>query len=590
MKNNILLKNNLKFTLLLILINLTGLFIFIGKKDQFTVFSIIINFCLFFLYKINLSQLLNNYRQKIKKELFYINYPLLISVFFIFIFLTLITNIIIINSVNKEALSSAAVLTFFASTITMLLPSLIFLIYIFIVTPAFVIPSLEKKKSNKIINILLFCLFLIFLLFYMFKFISDAVDNLNINKKDKFKVSKLVITYSDKYLKYKDLTDERIKILSHDKVKVPLYYTSFGYKYKTYEEAENFCKSINARVPNHYEIYNIIFNKFNTLGEQYYWTSNYAGKYNLILHFNNMSYDIKIKPQNITPVLYCVANASTELKSKDKKYFYRIIPIKQENAIKQKNSKEFKFPPDINQIKTVMDNKFDKTQQVIQKMPPDVNFSVQHVSEDIFNKLLEEGYNYNKESRANSYYEATESTIYKKINGNSDIKKINLCYFPFTDYSNLTKQNQTELWKQSFCSPSFEVIQETPVIKSGYEKAAYCMANGGRIPNIPELTAILRKYGLNHTQEQYWTSTELINSATREKQPVTIEYKDSNFILPKIRDKSVKAYVFCIKTSKQSKIISNYKSRFYNEDGKYYAQRICPSCVYYEMPDTVLLQ
>ncbi len=585
-KSNFLLKTNIQFTILLIILNIADFYISQGNKDKFTIFSFFINCSLFFLYRIKLSDLIGKYWLNIKKEILYINYPLLISGFFILLFIILLANIVILAIINKDALNSAFILTLFVSTLTMITPSILFLIYIFIINPALILPSYEKNKKKS--DILIICLFIIFLSGSIIKFSSDAINSITVNKREKFKAIKLPISYSSKYLKYKDLTQQRVNILSQDKIEIPLYYTAESFKYNTYEEADFFCKSINARIPNHIEIYNIIFNRFDTFGEQYYWTNNYAGKYNLVLHFKNMTYEIIMKPKNITPVLYCISNDTVNSNRLiDKKYFYKIKPVKEENK------KEFKFPPDIKEIKTSIGSTLELTPQLFTRMPMEirhVNFSVRHVSEDIFNSLIAEGYNYNRQAKPNPYYESSETEIEQKVNYNEDNKQINLCYFPFTDYTGISKQNQIEIWKQSFCSPSFEVINQTPLLKAGYQRTSYCMAAGGRITNIPELTAILKTYQINNTTAKYWTNIDITDNQG-EKHPIAVQYQGSGFIIPIISNKDEQAFTFCIKkSSKPSKIIANYQSRFYNENGSYYAQKICPSCVYYEMPDTVLLQ
>ena len=591
---NFLLKTNIQFFILLLILNIADFYISSGNKEKFTLFSLFINCSLFFLYKIRLSEIINKYWLHIKKEILYINYPLLITGFFILMFLVLSANIVILAIVNKDALNPAFILTFFLSTITMLTPSIFFLVYIFIVNPALILPSYDTRKNKNKSDIIIIILFVIFILASLSKFTTDAINSLTINKREKFKAVKLPVSYSEKYLKYKDLTDKRINILSFDTIKVPLYYTAEGFKYNTYEEADFFCKSINARVPNHLEIYNIIFNRFDTFGEQYYWTSNYAGKYNLVLHFKNMSYEIEMKPKNITPTLYCISNNEVDSQLLDKKYFYRNKIIKKENKIKKTNNKEYKFPPDINEIKTSLENTLQNTTPLFQKMPSEirnVNFCVKHVPEDVFNQLIKEGYNYNRTLKANPYYEKTDTAISQTITNNNDRTQINLCYFPFIDDSNISKENQKEIWKQSFCSPSFEVTKQTPVLKSGYEKNAYCMANGGRVPNIPELAAILKVYEINDPAAKFWTNNEVKNNTSLDRVPISVQYTGSDFIKPSIEQKNENAYTFCIKTpKKQSKIISNFQSKFYNEYGISYAKKICPSCVYYEMPDTVLLQ
>ena len=93
-KSNFLLKTNIQFTILLIILNIADFYISHGNKDKFTIFSFFINCSLFFLYRIKLSDLIGKYWLNIKKEILYINYPLLISGFFILLFIILLAIII----------------------------------------------------------------------------------------------------------------------------------------------------------------------------------------------------------------------------------------------------------------------------------------------------------------------------------------------------------------------------------------------------------------------------------------------------------------------------------------------------------------
>lgn len=594
-KNKILFNLNLKYTLILVITNIIVFCISGINKNYSITLSIFVNCFLFFLYRFKVAELLKTNLLSIKKELFYINYPFVILSILILILLILISNIGIIAIVNMDALNPAFVFSFFVNTITMLTPALLLIVYIYLITPAFVIPAIEKNKNNKKTNIILIILFLIFLLLSFIKVIYDTVDIISMSKKERFKATKLPVIYSDKYIKYKDLTQTRVNILSKDKVNVPLYYTSEGFRFNNYYEAEQFCKSINARVPNHREIYNIVFNNFDTFGEQYYWTSNFAGKYNLLLHFKNMSYEILLrKDYNIKPILYCISNEKVNYKLFDKKYFNKLKNENNESGITANDTRNFKFPPDINEIKASINNQKQIPIQRTNNLPMEakmVNFSIRHVSNDILTQLINEGYNYNPKVRANSYYEKSEYEVAQKINTSRNNKQINLCYYPFIDYTNISIKNQIEIWKQSFCSPSFEILSPVPVLKTGYEKDSYCYAHGGRVPNIPELTAILKVLDRYNTNEKYWTNTGISNYFSDNKTPLAIKYQDSTFMQPIIQDKNASAYTYCVKDSANaSRVIANYQSKFYNENGSYYAKQICPACAYYEMPDTVIMQ
>ena len=116
------------------------------------------------------------------------------------------------------------------------------------------------------------------------------------------------------------------------------------------------------------------------------------------------------------------------------------------------------------------------------------------------------------------------------------------------------------------------------------------MSNEGRLPNIAELGGIIKTLKIPASNNLYWTNNTVTDYFNDGKRPVAVYYTNNDFIQVKLPDNGIKANTFCIKQSNNpSKIISNYSSRFFGETGKYYAQKICPSCQYYEMPDTVLI-
>ncbi len=590
-KTNYILKTNLSFSLIIFILNIIAYNLSSSNKDKFVTLSIFVNCLVFFLYRLRMSKLTDKYWLALKKELMYINYPAAIGGIFLLILCVLAVCIICLGAINREALNSIFIFSFFMSIITMLLPSIIMVVYMFLINPAFILPSLQEKKRRKKSDIFILILFIIFLIITVSKFIAGTISSLNIDKRSRFKAIKLTATYPEQYLKYKNLLPSRIEILKSQKIIIPFFYTAENFKFNDYDEAEAFCKSMNAKVPNNLEIYNIIFNRFDTFGEQYYWTSDFAGKNNLILHFKNMSYEVMMKDNNpkITPLLYCISDINTTKSVSENNYFEKIKPETDENKEIFNNKKQLKFPPDIikNELKEKDSVQSENEMTSIAQEARHVNFSVKIVPKEIFDKLTSEGYIYNPDSQANSYYESNNYNFERKVKEEGNI--IRLCDFPFTDYKNMTKQNRFEIWKQSFCSPAFEVIKAIPEEKTKPEKDAYCWANGGRLPNIPELNAIIKTLKINNTNKRFWTNNQVTSSINYGKSPIAVYYDEYNFAIPEFLGNEDTAYTFCIKSAqKPSKIISNYKSVFYREEGKYYAKSICPACTYYEMPDTIL--
>lgn len=588
-KPTVLLKTNLIYTVIIAVLNMIAYSISGANKELFIIFSLFINCLIFALYRLTITELLNKYWFQIKKELFYINYPLTIAVIMVSVFVIFIGNVIIISTINENALNTTFISSFFISTISMMFPTLLLIVYMFLISPALVIPVMDESKQKQKIDTIILISIILILIYIIYKFIAGITDNYIV--KDKYRAKKLPIEYSRKYLSYSNLRPGRERILSNQKISLPLYYTSDGFKFRGYLEAEDFCRSMNARIPTHLEIYNIIFNRFDTFGEQYYWTSDKEGKHPLVLHFKNMSYEIILKPKDISPTLYCVTSANNYKYVIKQNYFHKIKTVKNTQSTKTNNGLPFEFPPKI--IKDNMPSfqqiqKKDNINYTLKKEASFVNFSIKHVPISVFNDLMGKGYVYNSFQKANPYYESTDTRLYSKVN--YDIKNIRLCYFPFTDYKDISMQNQREIWRQSFCSPAFELIIPEPAQKTMYEKNAYCGANGGRLPNIPELAAIIKTLKISPTNNLYWTNNYVSDYFNESKKAVAVSYTKNDFIEIEFPDKAVKANTFCIKKSNNpSQIISNYSSRFHGESGKYYSQKFCPSCKYYEMPDTVLL-
>lgn len=581
-----LIKNNILFTFIIIVCNVLAFAIADSNKNSLVSLNIFFSCLIFFLYRFKISNLVNRNWLSIKKELMYINYPITIGAFFILIFTIFGFDVYQLSTINKEALNTTFIFTYFMSSISVLMPSILLLVYMYLLSPAIILPSFEAKKRKRKSDIIVFALFLIFILFSTCQIVGNAIEKLNLSKMEKFKAAKLPVKYSTQFLKYTDLSAPVTEELSKEKVEVPFLYTTEGYKFNTYEAAEQFCSSMNAKVANHLEIYNIIFHRFDTFGEKYYWTSDKAGRNNLVLHFKNMSYEIIKKPEDVSAVVYCTSAAGKEYKMFEQKYFFKNKPVQiGDDKLNVHAKKNF----DIDKIKLGTDKQIFKQQEVPPQEITDtsakhVNFNVKHVPLDYFNELLDKGYYYETNTQINSYYASTEKQLRTKINETRDKKNIKLCYYPFTEYANMTINDEIQIWRQSFCSPSFELVNQTPEIKSANAKDAYCYANGGRVANIPEIMGIIKTLNINADGEKFWT-----NSKTSSQTPVAINVIDNQSI--EVDDSAGNAYTFCVKKSANpSNIIANFKSRFRGIEGKNYARSICPACKYYEVPDTVLIQ
>lgn len=581
-----LFRNNLFFTFVIIVCNWLAFTIADSNKNTLVSLNIFFSCLIFFLYRFKISALVNSHWLSIKKELMYINYPFTIGAFFILIFSIFGFDVYQLSTINKEALNTTFIFTYFMSTISVLMPSILLLVYMYLLSPAIILPSLEERKRKKILDILVFALFLMFILFSTFQIVGNAIEKLNLSKMEKFKAAKLPVQYSTQFLKYTDLSEPVREKLSRQKVEVPFLYTTKGYKFNTYEAAQQFCASMNAKVANHLEIYNIIFHRFDTFGEKYYWTSDKAGRNNLVLHFKNMSYEIMKKPKDISAVVYCTSSVSKDYKMFEQKYFFKNKPVQiGDDKLKIDAKKNF----DIDKMQTGTDKQGFKRQQTPPQTEDDtsakhVNFNVKHVPLEYFNELLDEGYYYETKVKINNYYASSEQQLRSKINEKRDRKNIKLCYYPFTEYTNMTINDEIQIWRQSFCSPSFELVNQTPEIKSANAKDAYCYANGGRVASIPETMGIIKTLNINADGSKFWT-----NAKTNVQAPVAINVIDGQSI--EVDNSSQNAYTFCVKKSANpSNIIANFKSRFRGVEGSSYARNICPNCKYYEVPDTVLIQ
>jgi len=584
-KSKFLQRNNILFTIIIIVCNVLSIAISDSDKNSLIGLNIFFSCLLFFLYRFRLNSIVNKHWLDIKKELMYINYPVTIGVFFALLFIIFCFDLYQLSTINKDALNSTFILTYFMSTISVLMPSMFLLVYMYLFNPAIILPAFEKRKRTRKSDLLVMILFILFLLFSITQFVEKSISKMNILKKEKYKAVKLTVQYPDQHLKYTNLSVPVINKLKREKLNLPFSYTKEGYKFSSYEAAEQFCNSMNAKVASHKEIYNIIFHRFDTFGEKYYWTSDKAGRNNLVLHFKNMSYEIVKKPSNVSATVYCTSKASDKYNIFDEKYFFKNKPVEielekqkvgEKKTVKTESSsfekakytyKKNQYPP-----KPIKDN-----------MPTHVNFNVKHVTQDYFRELLNEGYTYNSEDQMNSYYSSNERKLRQAVSNHYDKKHIKLCYFPFIESENISITDELQIWRQNFCSPSFEVINETPEIKSASAKEAFCYANGGRLPNIPELMGIIRTHNNAQSNTLFWVKNKINN-----KNGVAVEVDGQKV---HINTSAQNAYTYCIKPSvDQSKIISNFKSKFSGINGNSYARSICPSCKYYEVPDTVLIK
>ena len=586
--------NNILFTILIVLCNILMVIIADSNKNTAVSLSIFFNCAIFFVYRIRTSIIAQSHWIAVKKELMYVNYPMTIAAFFLLIFVIFCCDVYWLSTINKEALNATFVFTYFMSTISVLLPSILMLAYMYLISPAFVIPEKEKLRNRGKTDLIILVLFVIFIIFSFAQMISSAINSFNFGKREKFKAAKLPIQYSTEFLQYTDLSEPVVVKLKSQKIKTPFLYTTEGYKFTNYETAEQFCHSINARVATHKEIYNVIFHRFDTFGEKYYWTSDKAGRNNLVLHFKNMSYEVMKKPENVTPVVYCTSESSSTYRLFEQPYFFKNKPVEFEyDKYKVNQKKKVK----VDKLKAQGDTQVFKKIAPPQYPPPEnqtpkhVNFNVQHVTQSYFNQLLSEGYVYDSKSKMNSYYNSNEAKLQTTITRDPYKQNVSLCYYPFQSFGNLPMYNQKQIWKQSFCSPSYGIVNPTPALKTIHEKDAYCYANGGRVANIPEIMGILKTNGINRVGYKFWTNNKISDPNTYAQRPVVIKLLDGETVEISAAEPNEQAYTLCVKKSKTpSNIIANFKSRYQNENGRIYALTQCPSCKYYEVPDTVLIQ
>lgn len=591
-----LLKTNLLFTFLLIVVNSILFFISNGDKAWFATANVYTALFILFVYYFCLSSMYKDKLADLKKEAMFINYPMYISVFIVLIALMLIASWIALYIVNKDVLNAAFVFTFFLNSFFSVFPSFIFLLTIYFIIPEFVLPSVNIKdvKDTKRIRFSKI-LFAIYICVCIYNTAGQTYKHITIENLEKYKAARITVHFAKKYLKF----DEKInnyskKKLAKETVNIPFSYTQDPIAFANYEDAKSFCQSIDARLANYIEAYYIAFNKSDTFGNKYYWSANSDGDFPLVLHFENMSYTIERYTKDTKPLVYCVSDITSKYGTNKQHYFYKNVQQEKASFFRQIMEKPFD-KKDLNQI-IAPEKTGDKTKEnldianLLAAEKKHVDFSVKEVPQEVFNQLLQKGYTYNPSISIKRDYETNDFYMQQRLNKDSSGKNIRLCYFPFANYDGMSLYEEASIYKQSFCSPAFELITQTPAIKTKYEKDAYCYSRGGRLPNIPELYGILKTFGNAAPGIKYWTNNQ-ISTQTGGLNPVLVYNEDERFVNVKAisQAENDSAYVYCIKKAENpSRVVANYKSRFEGIEGGMLAKQKCPNCIYYEMPDVIL--
>lgn len=597
---NILRNINFAIMFLTFALNVILFYSINNNKPLFLTISIIVNIYLFLLHWFILIKTTKYKLNDIKKEAANTNYVSMIITFVLCIISALVISSLLLFFVSKEAFNITLIFLFFLSILTMLSPSIILLAYIYFIVPSLIIPGLTIKKYHEANSMsLLFIIFMLISALCICKYAMSYLYENNFLTQIKYRVEKMSVEYSNKFLNIsEELTPTELRDIKNIKLDIPYLYTKEGFFYRDYNDAKMFCDSMDARLPNHLEIYNIIFNQFNIFGESYYWTSTNEDKEPLLIHFKNMSYTLEHNNNNISPIVYCVSDVTEYEKERPKltrKYFIKNVnkKIKHEysyNTRTQEEQAELDLLAKINQSGNNETNNNENNTQFHPDMKY-INFSIKEVSKDTMKSLMDKGYIYYPNFTIGKEHKINPEEISTKVEKDPNKKSIRLCYYPFIDYSNMTLDEEAQLWQQSFCSPSFELIQYYPQTTSVYDKDTYCSSMGGRLPNIPELMGILKTYSKGKTGIKYWTNNVVNQSSTGVSYPILVYFKDSRFLIPTMAEKSNIAYTYCIKDSKTpSKLITNYASRFKGLNGKQFAKSKCPDCNYQEVPDTILLQ
>lgn len=583
-----LLRLNLLTSLIIVIINVL-IFICLDKsKSGFFIKSLYCTGIILIIYLFLLIQKIKTRFSSLKKEILYINYKLNTIILAGVISLTLSVSALTLLIVNKDAVNAVFIFIFFMSTMSMLMPVIVYLVFVFFVVPIWIIPSIktpDKVNSIRYIIILILILFILLTL----NFVRKQYNYIqNYRMLTKFQASKLSMNYSTEYLKLNDtISAYAQKKMSRDTVKVPIFYLTKPMPSLDINSAFDFCNSLDARVPNYLEAYHIIFNRFDTFGDKYYWTSDNDNGIPLVLHFKNMSYELVKLPQGVYPELYCMVNADENTQKKNNFFFYRENEKLMQSDVKKSNEKKLGVSI-LDDIKNIIPHNTEIPSSMINTEKKRINYSVKEVSQDVMQELINKGYNYNPADTIESKYEINSAKSYMENNTDREIR---LCYYPFTDYGNLSMDKEREIWEQSFCSPAFDLIDIEPALKTKGEKDIYCTEKGGRLPNIPELTGILKARGKTEPNIKYWTNNKVKGTHAISRLPVLVYFKDSRFLKVEAVEEDTDEYanVYCIKNPQvPSLVITNYKSKFMGVEGGFLAKQKCMNCRYFEVPDVIL--
>lgn len=589
------LKNtNTFFLVLTVGMNIIIAFLTGSDKTKYTLTSLFFNSILLFWYNTVMLKKAEQHLNDIKKETMYINYPLRIGLFFVFHAILLTASFVTLSVMAPVSANATLTFTFFMGIISMIMPSVLFIVAIYFFYPAVIIPGYtEKSIKNNFSKRLSVILLALLLIFGFLRLVQNSYKKTTLMRSEKFKAAVMNVGFSTDFLKINpDISEYAKKLMARDTVNTPFLYTEDNFSFETKEDAEIFCGSIGARLPNYLEMYHIIFNKFETFGNKYYLTKDKDGDKNIVVHFKNMAYTVERAPKGITPSVYCVSDADSGYKYHNATYLLKNSQDDTQNSLSAQKFDVSKLKNIVNTKKTDNMSEFFNMTSEINNEKKHVSFSVKEVSPEIFSKLVDSGYNYNRSSKLSSAYETNDMMLKGKLNkdktGNNEIR---LCYFPFTDYSGVSRNEEEQIWSRSFCSPAFVLLNNMPENKTYAEAVSYCSAKGGRLPNIPELYGILKTYDINIQNAKYWTNTKVVSSSQNGTEYVKAINKDGRFMkVMTVSEVSVEtANTYCIKQpSKTSRVIANYSSRFKGATASQYANKLCPQCTLYEVPDVIM--
>lgn len=576
-KNIFLLKHNLFFTFFALFVNAAFFYLIPNSSKNFFEYSLLINGFLLYFYYSNLFSIMRKKLIGIKKEFSYTNFPIRVLFLFLIFIGILIFNIFTLYQINENAINIVFISNLFINTICIHIPLIILFIFVYLITPASIIPKYDNskyKKANKILTLLLVFL----LLFFGFELIKSITTTKETNNTTKYDLEKISYEYNDKFLKFIDINEISKEELKQEKATFPFSYTKKNSIAFSYTEAEKFCNSLNANVASIPEMYNILFHKFELKGDQYYWTRNKVGRIPLLFHFKDLDYEVVKPKRNSQANVICTT-------TQNKKNLF-VDPTKIQKEVEKYETDIDEIETEINTTETtIKETEIDNNSM---RIPSEfVSFNIKFVPEKYFEQMIKKGYSYKKDVNINPANLVYNLSTIKNIK--SDNLEIKLCHFPFIEYENFSIAQEKEVWKQNFCSPAFEILDVPQAEKTQYEKDTYCMAYGGRLPNISELSGIIKATKKISLNKNYWVSNTIEQAGT--KKHIYLNNLNQEIIKAKIAENKEIASVICIKNpQKKSNIITNFSSKFINEDGAYYAKQKCPKCDYFEMPDMVLNQ